>query len=154
MLLKRGITGFIPKHECDTLPRFSFEEFQSVVHAAAVALRMSIANSKPCGITPNFHRAQLNDSQSSTQVLGHSIYPLIAFAELASEQTCQLRFLDCPRIAATIQTLFPNLIIASLFELSQPIAESDFELLDDVERKQIRYWKPATIGQVVFNWWD
>jgi hypothetical protein len=50
--------------------------------------------------------------------------------------------------------LFPHVTIATLEELSRPIAKTDLDQLDRAEIEQVKYWKPHTIGELAFNWWD
>ncbi len=53
-----------------------------------------------------------------------------------------------------MQNLFPDVTIADANELNQELTESGMSVLDLMEREQIEYWKPKTIGEVAFNWWD
>ena len=57
-------------------------------------------------------------------------------------------------IAKLLEEIFPNVIVARLDELSRTITKSDLSLLDRAEIEQVKYWKPATIGELAFNWWD
>jgi hypothetical protein len=44
--------------------------------------------------------------------------------------------------------------VTSAAELRQPVTASDLSELAAVEHEQIRYWKPATAGEILFNYWD
>jgi hypothetical protein len=50
--------------------------------------------------------------------------------------------------------MYPEITIASTAELAIEIQESDLRMLDRVELEQVKYWKPRTIGELAFNWWD
>jgi hypothetical protein len=39
-------------------------------------------------------------------------------------------------------------------ELDLPIDRFDLTALGRAERAQIRYWQPATVGDLLFNEWD
>lgn len=154
MILKRGITSFFNWDKRGTIPEFTFGEFKRIVFAVAANLRLDVSILAERNVTPNFHVARLDDSELSVLMLGHSIYPLIAFAKSANPDASRLQFVDCARIANEMQNLFPDVIIAGSDELARKLTESDQALLDVVEREQIKYWKPTTVGEVAFNWWD
>ena len=154
MIIKRGITSFFNCNNRGAIPEFTLAEFKRIVYTVASNLRLDMSTIIERSVTPNFHRAQLDGSDISILMLGHSTYPLIAFAEPTDQNVCQLRFVDCTRIAKELQNLFPGVTIADSGELTRKVTETDIERLDDVERKQIQYWKPTTVGEVAFNWWD
>jgi hypothetical protein len=39
-------------------------------------------------------------------------------------------------------------------ELRQPLTSADLSDLSAHEHEQIRYWKPQTVGELLFNYWD
>ncbi|MEU9235979.1 hypothetical protein [Streptomyces subrutilus] len=39
-------------------------------------------------------------------------------------------------------------------ELNTPLASADTSELAEAERKQVGYWRPGTVGELMFNWWD
>lgn len=154
MLLRRGITGFYKWDDRHDMPEFTFAEFKRIAFAVAAEQRLVVSQLIEGRVTPNFHSVQLDNSEISIRMIGHSTYPLIAFAEPANTDATPMRFVDCPPIGNTIQNLFPVVTIAATHELTRGLTDSDTVLLDVVEREQIEYWKPITIGDVVFNWWD
>jgi hypothetical protein len=106
------------------------------------------------GVTPNFHTATLESPNDLVQLLGHSTFPIFAFTEPREVYSCELKFRDVPIIANLLNQMFPDVIIATLEELSKPIAKTDLAQLDRAEIAQVNYWKPQTIGELAFNWWD
>lgn len=87
-------------------------------------------------------------------MLGHSTYPLIAFVEPLAPNMCELRFRDAAPISKRIAELFPDVAIASADDLAQQIDAADLAQLNRAERDQVKYWKPHTVGELAFNWWD
>jgi hypothetical protein len=154
MNLSRGITSFFNWDERGAIPEFAFAEFKRIVFAVATNQRLEVSRLTERSVTPNFHAARLIDSEMSILLLGHATYPLIAFAKPVNTDATQMRFVDCSRIAIEMQNLFSDVTIAATNELNRELTESDKPLLDAIEREQIEYWKPSTIGEVVFNWWD
>ncbi|MDQ1015766.1 hypothetical protein [Streptomyces afghaniensis] len=39
-------------------------------------------------------------------------------------------------------------------ELSTPLAAADTSGLAEAELEQVRYGRPSTVGELMFNWWD
>lgn len=154
MILKRGITSFFNWDERGTIPEFTFAEFKRIVFAVSTVQRLAVSQLNERSVTPNFHQARLDDSKMSILMLGHSTFPLIAFAKPENADATKLLFVDCSRIADAMRNLFPDVRIAHASELNQELTESRMSVLDVIEREQIEYWKPKTIGEVVFNWWD
>jgi hypothetical protein len=38
--------------------------------------------------------------------------------------------------------------------VSAELSGVDLQDLGDAERRQLAYWQPATVGDVLFNFWD
>lgn len=152
MIVQRGITGFFNWDERGGIPEFSFADFKRIVFA--VTRPFSVSKVIPRAITPNFHSALLVRDNVSISILGHSTYPLIAFAEPLQPVSCHLQFIDCEGISRECARLFPHVRIATAAELDQSLTELDIAQLDTVERDQIKYWQPHSVGEVAFNWWD
>lgn len=153
MILRKGITSFFVHRD---IPEFRFGCFHQIVISFAKPMGYEIVEMKERGVTPNFHLATLKRQKSreddTISILGHASFPIIAFAEPLV--TCEIRFRNAFAIASRINVLFPEMTIATCEELSRKIEKSDLEQLDRIEREQIKYWKPQTIGELAFNWWD
>lgn len=154
MKLRPGITSFFEGHERDSIPKYSIAEFKHLVHALALLQGSKIGSISECGITPNFHTAELQMEGTRLFVLGHSNFPVIAFVEQLNHDDQQLRFVDNLNVAGEISRLCPEVEIGRTSDLSRLITNDDLAVLTVVEQKQVAYWKPRTIGQLVFNWWD
>ena len=122
--------------------------------ACATRSGFSVADLIERGITPNFHTAVLENGNDRLHMLGHSTYPIIAFAEPRESYSCVLVFRDARSIAESLLEMFPDVIIATTAELSKPITNTDLDKLNRAEIEQVKYWKPSTVGELAFNWWD
>ena len=153
MIVRKGITSFFVHRD---IPEFRFDCFHKIVTSFSKPMGYEIVEMKERGVTPNFHIATLKRQKSrqdeTISILGHAPFSIIAFAEPL--ETCEIRFRDAFSIATRINVVFPNVTIATCEELSRKIEKSDLEQLDRIEREQIKYWKPQTIGELAFNWWD
>ena len=151
MIVRTGITSFYWRKK---LPEFPFDDFKRIVYACAARLDFLVTDIHECDITPNFHDAILNGNGDRVHVLGHSNFPIFAFAEPREEYSYELVFRDMDSVFNLLEEMFPNVTVAKLDELSRQITDYDLSQLDRAELEQVKYWKPATIGQLVFNWWD
>ena len=151
MILRTGITGFYWRTQ---LPEFPFADFKRMAYACAIPCGYNVTSTSERGVTPTFHTAALESPDDRVHVLGHSIFPIFAFADPREDYLCELTFRDIKTIADALIQMFPDVIIATLDDLSKPITKTDLEKLDRAEIEQVKYWKPATIGELAFNWWD
>jgi hypothetical protein len=151
MIMRKGITSFFSRNP---LPEFPFTEFQQIAFACSVRCGFSVAGLSERGATPNFHSASLERRDEKLLMLGHSNYRIIAFAEPREEYSCELIFRDAIDLAECVVEMYPEFTIASTTDLSLEIQESDLRMLDRAEVEQVKYWKPRTIGELAFNWWD
>jgi hypothetical protein len=151
MIVRTGITSFYGRNK---LPEFPFAEFKRIAYACAIPCGYSVARLLERGATPNFHTATLEGPDESVDLLGHSTFPIIAFAEPREEYSCELKFRDVVPISSLLNQMFPDVSVATLDELARPIGKTDLDQLDRAEMEQVKYWKPYTIGELAFNWWD
>ncbi len=154
MKLKRGITSFFNRNDGNTIPKFTFFEFKRVVFAVANSVSLHVTELTESEFTPNFHSAHLNNSNTSLTVVGHSSYPIFAFCKPFKQHECQLHFVNRTTIAIEMKYIFPYVTVATVEELNREPTKIDLDALDAVELEQIKYWKPQSIGEIVFNWWD
>jgi len=151
MIVRTGITSFYLRKK---LPEFLFDDFKRIAYACAIPCGYSVTALFERGVTPNFHTAVLESRTDRVHLLGHSTYPIFAFADPREEYSCELSFRDLAVVAESLERMFPDVTIATVAELSRHITTTDLKMLDRAEMEQVKYWKPATIGQLAFNWWD
>lgn len=154
MILQRGITSFFNWDERGPIPEFSFAEFKSIVFAVAAPRGYAVSNVVERGVTPNFHSALLSKGADAVSILGHSAYPILAFAEPLEISSCRLCFVDSDPLSREIRSLFCEVTVARANDLNRKLEDRDLEELDPAELAQVKYWNPQTIGDVAFNWWD
>lgn len=145
MLLPRGITGFFtlgqqPPASIDpsTFKRCCFEVARSTGRKV-VSFEPAYSIS-----TKNFHSATLDSEKGSIVVLCNAHHPIMAFQQGGN-------FIDAPTLASAFQHDFQ---ILSKTDANQPPVPALTNDLDVAEIKQMRYWKPKRIGDIIFNLWD
>ncbi len=146
-----GITGFFEQAVGPALPAVPAARFKSACFAAAREVGASLERFTPSGVTPNFHRALLELEGARVVVACNAMHPVVGFARPSPEGE-PLEFLDHAALAAAFDAA--GFEVASAADLARPLTESDLAVLADAERSEIAYWKPGTVGEVIFNWFD
>jgi hypothetical protein len=147
MKLPPGATGF------DATPGtgFALSAFTAICHHAARTVGGTAA--VPAGATPSFHTVEITRHGVCTAVLGHNSVSIIAFAEPRPPDDATVTFIDRPELAAAIRATC-DLPIFTKQQLNAPISTADLTALGSNEHRQIRHWRPNTIGELLFNFWD
>ncbi|MBB6350200.1 hypothetical protein FHU36_006772 [Nonomuraea muscovyensis] len=146
----RGATGFRDQGT-EQLPSMDPRVFASVCHQAARLVRGRVLEITPPGVTPDFHTAVIRSGELSAAVLGHMHLPYIALARVPVGHVVFVDDWSDLEVALTSSGTF-RLLTRS--ELETPIDLIDTSYLDGAERRQIAYWKPETLGELMFNYWD
>jgi hypothetical protein len=107
----------------------------------------------PAGATPNFHTALITTPDSQSTVLCHEVLPVVAFAANPPQAGASLTvFTPPPAWAGGFE--LGGFRLLDVEELSLPLASADTSELAEAELEQVRYWRPSTVGELMFNWWD
>ncbi|MEV1331659.1 hypothetical protein AB0J20_19040 [Micromonospora costi] len=151
MKLPPGATGFNPPPGTQA----DLRAFTAVCHHAARAIGATVTGFSPAGVTPNFHTVYIADAQRHIAVLRHTTLPFIAFTRPHSDNDgdVMITFIDHPNLAAALTNLTDAQAL-TVDQLQTPLAHVDLSALDRAEHGQIDYWKPTTVGELLFNFWD
>jgi hypothetical protein len=153
MELKCGVTGFEGREGPFASPPFSdWKTFHSHCYAAArivCAKVHSIEDPFEGGKVCNYLLARFDFSDCSVTALLNRVYPILGFAKFPAE----VGFIDCPKLAEAFASL-GDYTVASGEELNRPLLRELCKDLAPRELKQIQYFRPRTIGDVIFNYWD
>ncbi|MCX4633132.1 hypothetical protein [Streptomyces sp. NBC_01443] len=107
----------------------------------------------PAGATPSFHTALITMPSGSSTVLCHEVLPVVAFVPSPPQAGAPLPdFTPPPAWAAAFET--GGFRLLDVDELSMPLASADTSELAEEELEQVGYWRPSTVGELMFNWWD
>jgi hypothetical protein len=150
--LPRGATGF--RHAGDPPPSAPDpREFTRIVHDVARRMNGRVLAVDPAGGRRSFHAAMLTYRDRELELVGHVLLPLLALARLRSGSDMTLSFLDDPEVSGKLGAYEPYRVPCTA-ELTLPVARADLSELGEVEMDQIHYWRPETVGELVFNFWD
>ena len=155
MKLPRGITGFHSRGETlfavTDLASFRGHCYEAARRASGQLVSFTSPDSS--GDCRNYAIASFILPAEKIAVVRNLHHPLVSFADVPAEGSVLLRFRDCP-LLTDIFNSFGIYKVVSAAQLERPPSSSVLCELGDVERKQVAYWKPRRIGDIVFNWWD
>lgn len=147
MPLTRGITGF-----GEAPSAVSIKQFTGACHDASRLSGSLVTGIVPAAQTPSFHSATFSfGAGEAVRVLCSASCPVIAFVSVEAPNSSQpLNFIDCPRL----DHHFAGFQVLTSSESSTPIDQVDLSSLGKDEIKQLEYWRPARLGDLIFNFWD
>lgn len=145
-ILKNGITGFFESlDDIKSIPSQSFIQFCNELvdnnQGKILSVDMELTGR-------NFYYCEMQFHKRNCFVMLNSSYPYVAFASLVSME--KIIYIDKPDY---IKHIPDNYLV-----LNKKVLETIFgnceNQLNQAERKQILYWKPKTVGEIIFNFWD
>ncbi|XVQ81766.1 hypothetical protein ACQP2K_23155 [Microbispora siamensis] len=148
--LPRGVTGFADAR-AERPTAMDWRAFVSLCHEAARLTRRRIVDITPRDVTPNFHMAVLAGGPLDVAVLGHGDLPIVALARVPV--TIPVTFADDDGLAESLRHR-PSVRLLTRRELDTPLRSYDVSDLDKAELRQIAYWQPETLGELLFHHWD
>ena len=96
-------------------------------------------------VTPNFIAASLNIKQQTVYILCSDNQDWAFSQQL---QPFKLQFIDHPLLANALHHL-ANIQVYCTSQLNAPFVAQSW-----MSKHDINYWKPQTLGEALFNWWD
>jgi hypothetical protein len=144
-VLRPGISGFGGAPD----PRWTLAGFRAACHAAARAVGGTLVSSEAPGPGNNHYKALMQRAEPRW-ILLNAIRPFLAFARPGGD--LRYTFVDDPPLAAAFHgpcEPLPAALLTAPLDLQAVVP-----LLGAVELAQARYWRPARVGDLVFNHWD
>jgi hypothetical protein len=157
MQLPKGVTGFYDRGEAAP-PIVDTRVFTAVCHDAMRSIGGKVLKKvlkvDEIMMFRNYYRAHIQLANGTVrQIVCNKHHPLLAVALEATEVEGYPQFIDEPALASAFGAL-------GIFEvLSTQVLDAvpdvvNTALLGKEELKQIDYWRPEAIGQILFNYWD
>lgn len=123
-------------------------EFRGLLHEAARRAGGTVTRWCEPVVTPNFHAAYVEYGDRRPTVA--ALYSHAGDVALtAGHEQQPLEFVDDAALTSALAEL--NLDVWASAELRRPFKVQDWPLLDV---RDVRYWRPQTVGAALFNWWD
>ena len=147
MQLPAGATGFFG---AGTFREpISRKEFLQLVHRLVRESRCTVGETDTTLCGKNFYAAQIVRN-SGTEILLMNAYT----GHLACSDRWEAQPLRFTAPSAMLAALLPADQLLSPALLGQSIDGVMLDALTPAEQEQLRYWKPSTIGEILFNFWD
>lgn len=147
-LAQQYVPGFSARH----LPVVSPQSFRAYGYDAARSLNGKFVEDRRPGICKNHEIALMTLRGATTRVLLHHEIPLLTFAmyHRDGEGYGGYDFVDAPDIASAFGEAF---VPVPKHVLEKPI---DIRALERAvgKSKDINYWNPKRIGDILYNFWD
>ncbi len=161
MELPLGITGQQGRKDpVPEPPLTDLKAFRAHCHHAArinCATVQTIRDPYECGSPSNYAVARIRFSDNNVVlvlVLVNQVRPIVAFAKAPSvEWQITFEFIDCAKLADAFLEV-AEYIIAASEELNRPLLREMCKDLAPREKQGVRYYRPARVGDVIFNYWD
>lgn len=157
MILLNGVTGFFDeKNQPSNLQDSKL--FKQVCYYVMNKLDGKLIGFKEPHATAHFYHATIRISEKVTHLLLNPYYNFLAFA--SSVSFGEIVFIDDPLLSRELVDYYR---VLSSVELNRSLSvmqkAGKFYLdhqneLNTYELQQIAYWKPKTVGEVIFNHWD
>lgn len=122
-------------------------QFKQIVFACANQIGGKVIQLHQPSATPNFFAAEIS-LKGSTVFLLCTHDDDWAFSKNFSPLRCTLQFTEEPAISSALAMLF-EIEVLSLDTLQSKYTKSPNHCPSD-----LKYWKPQTMGEGLFNWWD
>lgn len=151
MRLARGATGFRASMEPD-LPLVDVGLLRGLCFDAARVAHAQVGPWREAG-TSTFHSVSIASQSASCVALFHAHLLLVAFTVTPPALGQPIvGFVDPPSWAETFEA--GGLHLLGPLTLGRPIADLDLGGLSRAELNQVAYWRPRSLGDLLFNWWD
>jgi hypothetical protein len=128
-------------------------EFRRLCHRAADRTGGAVAGFRFAdGVTPNFHQGFVAYGERTVAVVSSRDVAVFAVAEprVADGEAGPLTFVDSPALLAALGEL-SGCRVLGVAELDGPF---DAAAWLGVPAGDVAYWRPGSLGEALFNYWD
>ncbi|MFO1018197.1 MAG: hypothetical protein U1E03_11405 [Hyphomonadaceae bacterium] len=104
----------------------------------------------------SFHWVDLKQGERRFALLIHESSPFVALTS-AIPDYFNLAFMDDAAFVSAVERVGAPFRSLPASDLRQPLTDEDREYvrsISDQHERDLKYWKPETVGDVIFNWWD
>lgn len=152
MELPYGISGFYNSDEPKP-PEMNIVKYKELCHGLARTLEGELLEFSDTLYPANFYKAVFNLPALNICLVMNKHYPIIAFARAV--EAVKIEFIDYDAGKNAVPDEF-TVLPTSILEVPVTGNMEDLPVnqLNKGEIEQIKYWKPETVGQIIFNFWD
>jgi hypothetical protein len=148
MPLPKYITGFYHVDETPP-PKVNGKQFIQLCYDIASRMSGRVIDFHSPEYPRNFYNTHVEMFGDRFHILLNEHYPILAYA--SNVEFGKISFIDKPILNKYFSPFYR---IWKTDELNERIRPNLLKELAPIELEQIAYWKPKTIGQIIFNYWD
>jgi len=150
MKLPNGVTGFYDS-KLNKPPQVDGEQFKQLCFDFASRNRGKVMDFVTPQYPTNFYYAQVEMLGNLFFILLNEHYPYLAFASVVEFEN--IHFIDRPVLNEPFSSFYQ---VIGTGELHVPLNQGLIKKteLNRAELEQIAHWKPETVGQIIYNYWD
>ncbi|MDQ2087898.1 hypothetical protein RBH29_15815 [Herbivorax sp. ANBcel31] len=150
MKLPNGIAGFFSSETNEPLS-VDGKQFKQLCYHIAIHNEGKVIDFNEPKYPRKFYYAQVEILGEQFYILLNGHHPYIAFS--SSIGFGNIKFIDKPFISEQFSLFYKVLGLADLHVSVDENLIKKTEL-NIAELEQLAYWKPETVGQIIFNYWD
>lgn len=144
LILPKGITGFVDHTE----QTVDGQQFKRVCYDVVREAKGKVLTFEEPHYPYQYFNVQIRLHGEVFSILLHESFPYLAFARTWEHSV--IEFTDLPALANGFNAYYT---VLTEKELQEPFLKNDHPLAE-TELKEVAYWQPRTIGEVIFNCWD
>lgn len=150
--LPYGVSGFYNSDEPKP-PEMDVNRYKELCSELARKLDGELLEFIDSLYPANFHKAHFTLPTKNICLVMNKHYPLLAFANTVEEM--KIEFIDYAEGTKAVPEEY-KVLTAEALEAKVPenFAELPGNKMNKGEIEQINYWKPGTVGEIVYNFWD
>ncbi len=150
MKLPNGITGFYDL-KVNPPPQVDGKQFKQLCFDIASRNNGKVIDFITPQYPSNFYYAHVEIVGNQFYILLNEHYPYLAFASVV--EFGNVKFINRPVLCEELSFFYR---VIGKDELNVHFNQNLLKQteLNSVELEQISYWKPETVGQIIFNYWD
>ncbi|MCA1201953.1 hypothetical protein ACTHAL_000786 [Priestia flexa] len=150
MKLPNGVTGFYDS-KVNKPPQVDGKQFKQLCFDFASRNSGKVIDFITPQYPSNFYYAHVEIVGNQFYILLNEHYPYLAFASIV--EFGNIKFINRPVPYEKFSSFYR---VIGTGELNVPLNQKLLKQteLNSAELEQIAYWKPETVGQIIFNYWD
>lgn len=125
----------------------NFKSFSKIAYHVSRKAGAKVCHLYESSITPNFHVAEILYKGKNLFLIS-SIHNDWAISSFFNKTLCKLDFFDCQEISDILEKDY-EIKLRSKEELNSHFIPAPY-----ISQSDVTYWKPKTMGEALFNWWD
>ncbi|AOT08714.1 hypothetical protein [Pseudoalteromonas luteoviolacea] len=125
----------------------NFQEFKRIIYYLSSSLNLDVKELKGSNVTPNFHLALMKRAEEEVCIIC-SIHGEWAFCNYSEFLSYKLHFVDNEHASKILKVHF------GITTHKQSSLIEAFVKYPYMSSSDIAYWKPKSLGEALFNWWD